>query len=67
MRLFGYPYNNDLVIYKDSPDYLTIVKFFNKILTDNSGRVTFETYLPEATMVMVSHNLGLTKFYFFYS
>ena len=49
MRLFGYPYNNDLVIYKDSPDYLTIVKFFNKILTDNpSGRVTFETYLPEA-------------------
>ena len=23
MRLFGYPYNNDLVICKDSPDYLT--------------------------------------------
>ena len=22
MRLFGYPYNNDLVICKDSPDYL---------------------------------------------
>ena len=24
MRLFGYPYNNDLVICKDSPDYLTL-------------------------------------------
>ena len=24
MRLFGYPYNNDLVICKDSPDYLGI-------------------------------------------
>ena len=22
MKLFGYPYNNDLVICKDSPDYL---------------------------------------------
>ena len=25
MRLFGYPYNNDLVICKDSPDYLTFI------------------------------------------
>ena len=24
MRLFGYPYNNDLVICKDSPDYLKL-------------------------------------------
>ena len=24
MRLFGYPYNNDLVLCKDSPDYLKL-------------------------------------------
>ena len=29
MRLFGYPYNNDLVICKDRPDYLEwILNFF---------------------------------------
>ena len=27
MRLFGYPYNNDLVICKDSPDYLPFSHF----------------------------------------
>ena len=25
MKLCGYPYNNDLVIRKDSPDYLVII------------------------------------------
>ena len=30
MRLFGYPYN-DLVICKDSPDYLDFSKAFDKV------------------------------------
>ena len=30
MRLFGYPYNNDLVICKASPDYLGAMHFIYK-------------------------------------
>ena len=29
MRLFGDPYNNDLVICKDSPDYLNFLNFIS--------------------------------------
>ena len=28
MGLFGYPYNSDLVICKDNPDYLAVIVIF---------------------------------------
>ena len=33
MRLFGYPYNNDLVICKDSPDYLSEHNLFKDMVS----------------------------------
>ena len=46
-RLFGYPYNNDLVICKDSPDYLHCTQIFLLITQEvflRAMRVPGETH-----------------------
>ena len=58
MRLVGYPYNNELVIYKDNPDYLHM---YNRISEQLDSRLKHNTmtYWPMLTTALA---LGLVSF-----